>query len=137
MTIGCVVDDEIHDDAQAELFRAVHELDVAAERSMLPVDAVIVRHVVAVVEKRRGIERLQPDARHAHAAQIVELAREAVEVADAVAVRVQIFLDVDAVDDRVLVPKVLKHGYDLSESFRASRYNLSAVALPSGSARAT
>ncbi len=86
MSIRGVVDDQIDDDAHAELFGVVHELDEVAERSVLRVDAVVVGDVVAVVAIGRGIERLQPDAGDAEAGQVVEPPRQPVEVADAVAV---------------------------------------------------
>jgi hypothetical protein len=38
---------------------------------------------------------------------VVETAHETLEVSDAVAVRVLVLLDVQAVDDRVLVPEVV------------------------------
>ena len=44
-----VVDDQVDDDADAELSRLVHELDEVAERAEARVDAVVVGDVVAVV----------------------------------------------------------------------------------------
>jgi hypothetical protein len=41
--------------------------------------------------------------------QIVQPAHEALEVADAVAVRIHIGADGQAIDDRVLVPKIVDH----------------------------
>ena len=77
---------------------------------MLGMDAVVVGDVVAVVLVRRGIERLQPEAGDAEPGKVVELARQPAEITDAVAVAVEILLDVEAVDDRVLVPEVVDHG---------------------------
>jgi hypothetical protein len=69
--------------------------------------AVVVGNVVPVVAVRRGIERLQPKTGNAEPRQVVETLNEACKVADPVAVAVDVLLDVEAVDDRVLVPKVL------------------------------
>ena len=106
MTIGRMVDHQIDDDAHADLFRVIHEIDELAERAVLGVDAVIVRYVVAVVAIRRGIERLEPHAGNAQAGEIVEPTHEAGEVADAVAVGIEVLLNVEAIDDRVLVPEI-------------------------------
>ena len=85
-SIGRVVDDEIDDDAHAELLGVVHELDEVAERAVLRVDAVVVGDVVAVVAVGRRVERQQPEAGDAEAGEVVEPPRQPVEVADAVAV---------------------------------------------------
>ena len=79
------------------------------KRAELRVDAVVVRHVVAVVAVGRRIERLEPEAGDAEPGEVVQPARQAVEVADAVAVAVDVLLDVEAVDDGVLVPEVVDH----------------------------
>jgi hypothetical protein len=109
MRIRRVVDDEVHDDAQPELLGAVHELDEIAESPCPRMDAVVVRHVIPVVTVRRRIEGQQPDAGDAQAGQIGELVREPDEIPDAVSVRIDERLDVQAVDDGVLVPEVVDH----------------------------
>jgi hypothetical protein len=112
-----VAHDEIHDHPHAELLRVVHELDVLTQGAVLRVHTVVIGHVVAVVLVRRRIERLQPHTRHAEAGQIVEAPREPRKISDAIAVRVEILLDVEAVDDRVLVPEVVHHrGLQLDHS---------------------
>ena len=68
-------------------------------------DVQVVRDVVAVVLERRGKEGQQPEAGDAEILQVVELLRQALEVADAVVVAVEERLDVRLVDDRVLVPE--------------------------------
>ena len=64
----------------------------------------IVGDVVAVVAQRRGIERQQPDRRHAERLDVVEPFEQAGKVADAVAVGVAEGLDVQLIDDGVAVP---------------------------------
>ena len=71
--------------------------------------AVVVGDVVAVVLVGRGIERQQPQAGDAEAGEIVAAVGQPGEIADAVAVAVHVRLDVEAVDDGVLVPKVMNH----------------------------
>jgi hypothetical protein len=55
------------------------------------------------------VEGLEPEAGHPQPLQVVEPAAQAGEIADAVAVPVHEGLDVEAVDDRVLVPEVVDH----------------------------
>ena len=75
------------------------------ERAVARMDVPVVGDVVAVVLERRGEERQQPQAGDAEPLQVVELLRQAGEVADAVVVAVEERLDVRLVDDRVLVPE--------------------------------
>ena len=82
-------------------------------RAVGRVDALVVGDVVAVVAQRRGIERQQPQRRDAEVLQIVELAPQALEIADAVIVGIEERLDVQLIDDRVLVPQRIAAGRDL------------------------
>src|SRR6185312_12172143 len=108
---GRVVDDQIDDDPDADLFGMIHELDEIAERAELRMDRVIVGNVVAVVAIGRLIKRLQPEARNPEAGEIIEPPRQSREVADAISVGVDVLLDVQAIDDGILVPKVVNHYY--------------------------
>ena len=103
-----MIDDQIDDHPQSERLGVVDEADEVAERAVLLVDVVVVGDVVAVVAIRGWVEGLQPDAGDAEARQIVEPAHQPFEVADAVAVRVLILLDVQAVDDGVAVPEIVE-----------------------------
>src|SRR5438552_18700757 len=67
-------------------------------------DVIVARDIVAVVPERRRIEGKQPDRGYAEVLQIVELARQAAEIADAVVIRVEKRLDVQLVNDGVLEP---------------------------------
>jgi hypothetical protein len=104
-----VIDHQVHDDPQAERPRVVYELHEIARSPVLGMHAVIVADVVAVVAIGRRIEGLEPDAGHAETSQIVEPPVQALEIADAVAVRIHVRLDVEAVNDAVLVPEILEH----------------------------
>jgi hypothetical protein len=111
MVLGGVVHDQVEDHAHAQRAHVVHEVDEVAQRAVFAVDGVVVRHVVAVVLVGRHVERLQPEAGHSEAGQVLQAAAEALEVADAVAVAVHVRLDVEAIQDGVLVPEVLDgHG---------------------------
>ena len=74
------------------------------EVAVLVVDVEVVGHVVAVVLLRRRVARVQPDGVHAERGDVVEVAADAVEVADAVAVGVGERADVHLVDERVPPP---------------------------------
>ena len=62
--------------------QAVEGLEVAEQR----VDVGVVGDVVAEVGHRGAVERRQPDRRDTQRAHVVEVRRDAVEVADAVTV---------------------------------------------------
>ena len=75
---------------------------------MFVVDAIEVGNVVAIVAVGGWIEGLEPHARDAKALQVVQPPHQALEIAYAIAIRVLVLLDVEAVDDGVLVPKVIE-----------------------------
>jgi len=109
MPVGGVVDDEIDNDADAVLLGGVRELDEVAERTIGRIDVVIIGDVVAVVLAGRGLERHQPDRVDAEAGEVIEPPAQAGKIADAVAVRVHVGRDGEAIDDRVLVPEIVDH----------------------------
>ena len=104
MLVGGVVDDELGDDADAAVVRGLDEGLEVPGHAVGRIDAAVVGDVVAVVAQRRGIERHHPDRRGAEVLDVVELLRDAGEVADAVVVGVEEALDVQLVDDGVTVP---------------------------------
>src|SRR5438094_369313 len=73
------------------------------------IDTIKIRDVVSIVEIRRGLKWLQPDAAHAKPGKVVEPPGQAFEVADTVTVRIHKGSDVEAVNDGVLVPEVVDH----------------------------
>ena len=101
-----VVDHEVGDHADPAFARDPHQLNQVAQRPVLLGDPVEVGDVVAVVAFGRGVDRHQPQAGDAEPGEVVDALRQAVEVADAVAVAVEERGGVDAVDDRVLPPQV-------------------------------
>ena len=110
MLIGRVIEHQFSDDTQTTGVGGVEELAKVVERAVAGMDAVVVRDVVAIVAKRRWIHRKQPQAGDAEIREVVELARQPFEVADAVAVAVCKRLDVQLVDDGVLEPQRLRIG---------------------------
>jgi hypothetical protein len=118
MLVRGVVDDEIDEDADAAAVGLAHEFDEVSAGAETPVDAVEVGDVVAVVPSRRRLERGEPNRSHAEAFEVIETPGQPFEIADAVAVRVEVGLDVEAVDDRALVPEVADH----ASTSRSVRY---------------
>ena len=101
-----VVDHEVHDHLDAAVVGGAHEIDELAEASEARIDPVVVAHVITVVAVGRRVEGHQPQAGNAEPGQVVDLPDQAPEVAHAIAVRVEVGLDVEAVDDRVLPPQI-------------------------------
>ena len=85
---------------------AVH----VGEGAVLGVDGGVVGDVVAEVDLGRGVHGGDPDGVDAEGLEVVEALGDAVEVADAVAVRVLETAGVDFVDDGMVVPGVVGSG---------------------------
>jgi len=84
--------------------RGSHEGPEIGHVAVSGVDVLVVGDVVAVIAQRRGIERQQPQRGDAEILEVVELPRDAGEIADAVVVRIEERLHVQLVYDRVLEP---------------------------------
>ena len=106
MLVGRVVDHQIHHDLQTAPVRLGEQLVHVVERAEQRVDVLVVGDVVAVVVLRGPVDRGQPQHVHAKISQIIETAGDALQVADAVAVRVLEGTRVDLVDHRVGPPRV-------------------------------
>src|SRR5450432_2011471 len=84
----------------------------------------VVRDIVAVIAQRRWEERKQPDAGYAQVLKVIQLLREAFEIAHAVVVAVKESFDVGFIDDGVFVPQRIAgaaclHRFSLSHSRNA------------------
>ena len=107
MLIRGVVDDELGDHPQLSPLGLLHEAAEILHRAEIGIDVAVVGNVVAVVAPRRWIERQQPQRGDAEILEIVQLAGQAGEIADAVVVAVGERLDVKLIDDRVLEPELV------------------------------
>ena len=103
--VGRVVDDQLDQHPDAARVRLGDQHLEVVERAVARVHIPVVRDVVPVVLQRRREEREQPEACDAEVLQVIELAREAWKIADAVVGAVEERLDVRFVDDGVLVPE--------------------------------
>lgn len=106
MPVGGVVDDEVDDHADAAIPRHPDDLHEIAVGPQPRVDAVEVADVVPVVAVGGRVNRHQPQARDAEVGEIVDALGQTLEVTDAVPVRIEIGLDIQAVVDRRLPPQV-------------------------------
>src|SRR5262249_10330306 len=104
-----MIDNEVDQDPNSTLLGSVGKLDEIPKRAVSRIDAVVVGDVIAAVAPWRALERHEPDRRDAKSMQIVKAPHQALEIADAIAVRVHIGRNREAVDDSVLIPKVLDH----------------------------
>jgi hypothetical protein len=107
MVAGGMIDDEVDDHSHSERLRVAHAFHEVPGRAVLGVDAIVVRDVVAIIAVRRRVERLEPETGDAQAVQVFQPPAQPLEIADAVPARVHVLVDVEAVQDRILVPEVL------------------------------
>ena len=89
MLIRGVVDDQLGDDPNVAAVRLGDEAIEVRERAVGRMHVLVVGDVVPVVAQRRGIERQEPEGVDPEPRQVVELARQAGEVADAVGCRIE------------------------------------------------
>ena len=86
--VGGVIDDQVHNDFEAQGVGLVQHLLKLCQRAVVGVDVAVVGHVVAVVGVGGGIEGAEPDGVHPQGLDIIQLVVHAVQIADAVAVAV-------------------------------------------------
>ena len=134
MLIRSVVHHQVNQHAHAALPAAVSELHEVANRPIPRIDPVVIADVVAVILPRRRLERHQPHRRHPHALQVVQAANQPLKVADTVAVCIHIGSNRQAVDNSVLVPKVIDHSYRYESSIPSRGTLVGCKNLPGGSA---
>ena len=99
-----VVRHQVDDDAQAEAVGGIPHLVEVGERAEERVDVAVVGDVVSGVVLRRGHERREPDRVDPELLERTQSARDAGQIADAVAVGVRERTRVDLVDDRGAPP---------------------------------
>ena len=106
MLVAGVRRHEVHHHLEAEPVGLGEQRVEVGERAEQGIDGAVVGDVVAIVLHRRLAERRDPDRVHAQLLDIFQPARDARQVADAVAVRVLEAARIDLVDDRTLPPQI-------------------------------
>lgn len=123
--VGGVVDEQVDDDPDAAVVRRADDLHEFAVVAQSWIDPVEILDVVAVIPVGARVEGHQPEGVDAELRQVVDALSQTAQVAAAVAVGVQVGLDVEAVDNRALPPQVAgvgdAHG---GSSLRRSRFGL-------------
>lgn len=109
MHIRGVVHDQINQHSQAALFTTVREFYEIAKGTVPRIDAIVIGNIITVVTPRRGIKGHQPYRGDAQALQIIEPAHQTFEIANAVAVGIQISANRQTVNNRVFVPEIVYH----------------------------
>ena len=99
-----VVDHQVHDQLHAAGVQPVRQFPQLLERAEDRVHVAVVADVVAVVVLRGGVDRGEPDDVDAQPVQVVQLADDAAQVADAVAVGIGKAARIDLIDDGALEP---------------------------------
>lgn len=102
--IGGVVDHQIEHDADIESMRFGHQLIEILQRPELRLYLFVVRYVVAVVDVRRLIDRVEPDRIDAELGDIGQLLLHPTDVANAVGVGILETPRVDLIDNRPTPP---------------------------------
>src|ERR1700726_142351 len=64
----------------------------------------MIRHVIAEIALRRGVERTEPDGVHPETGHVIQPSGNAREVAHAIAIRVEKAAQVDLIDHRATPP---------------------------------
>jgi hypothetical protein len=105
MIDGSMVHNQVRDDSDAAIACRLRELDEISQRPVPRVAAIVVANVVPVLPARRRKERLKPQATNIQPREIIQLPRQAEEVADPVSVPIRERLHIECVHDGVLVPK--------------------------------
>src|ERR1700719_2898945 len=83
---------------------------------------------------RGDLERHQPDRRDPETMQIIQAARQAREIADAIAIAIHIGAYRKAINDRILVPQVIDHALFAGDEEIQQRKRLPGFSLPGYSA---
>jgi hypothetical protein len=97
---------DVEQHAQPALARRREHAVELPERAEHRIDVLVVRHVIAEVVHRRGVDRRQPERVHAEPGEVVEPLLDPFQVTYAVAVRVLERARIDLIDDGIPPPHV-------------------------------
>ena len=105
--VGRVVDDKVHDELDARFMCRLQQGVKVCHRAEVLHDGAVVGDVVAVVVVGRLVDRGEPDDIDAELLEIRDAARDARQVADAVAVRILETARINLIDDGLFPPGLL------------------------------
>jgi hypothetical protein len=104
MLIGAVVNDKIHNDVNVPGACLEKEKIEAVEIAEAGIDIVIIRDIVALVGKWGAVHRRDPEDTDAESFQILQFDDDALDITDAIAVRVTKALGPDLIGNLILPP---------------------------------
>src|SRR4030095_3716397 len=107
MLVGRVTFDKLSDDLQTIRMRLLDEHLKIVQSAVVRVHIAVVRNIVAIITQRRGIERQEPEGRHAEITQIGQLLDKSLKITDAIAIAIIKGPHMQFVNDGVLVPEWL------------------------------
>ena len=113
---GGVVEHHIQHQANAALVCLADEFFQIFHRAVARVNGTVVGHIITVVALGRGKKRGQPEIVNAQVGEIIQLGRDALQIAEAVTVRVHEGFRVNLVDNFIF--KII-HGTHLTKSGNA------------------
>jgi hypothetical protein len=98
VTVGCVVGDDVEEDAEPESARVGHEGLHVGDVAVVGVDRPVVDDVVTAVRAAGGVVRVDPQRIDPEPGEVRQAGTDACQIADAVAVAVGEGAQVDLVD---------------------------------------
>ena len=113
---GGVVEHHVQHQADAAPVRLADKLLQILHRAVARVNGTIVGHIIAVVALGRGEERRQPEIVNAQVGEVVQFRGDALQIAEAVTVRIHEGFRVNLVDNFIF--KII-HGIHLTKSGNA------------------
>ena len=116
MLCGGVVEHHVQHQADAAPVRFADKLLQILHRAVARVNGTVVGHIIAVVALGRGEERRQPEIVNAQVGEVVQFRGDALQIAEAVTVRVHEGFRVNLVDNFIF--KII-HGTHLTKSGNA------------------
>ena len=104
MLVGSVIQYEVHQDADISCVRRINQGFEIGQCAIGFSNAAIVRDIIAIIPQWRGIDRHQPNTIYSKGLQVIELLRNAAQVAMAITIAVFEGPYRDLVKDSVFVP---------------------------------
>ena len=102
-----MVHDEVQDDFDVPLLRFRYQAVEIGKRAVLGIDVAVIGNVIPKIDLRRGKARRDPDRVNTEPRKMVEVLRDAVQVAGSIVVGIAVAAGIDLVHNRVLPPVVL------------------------------
>ena len=107
--IGSVIQDQVHDQTHTTGVQGLQQRLEVLQAAVYAGDLVEVGDVVAIILKRRRIDRHQPDAVNSQVFQIVEPSLQAFQITVTVSIAVSEGAQIDLIKGGVLVPERFCH----------------------------